>query len=245
MQLRLTIKIPSLANLSGVVSRKMRRAVERAVKNATPKVQALIIDRVGAEADRQLHSMAAPYRASLAAPGAITVEPNRVTVKLSGIAKALEEGTESFDLKQRLLAKAKKSGKKGPYIDVAFQHQAQNIPSRLRALAKSGGTGTVRVVQKTPGRSFKRTLTIDGTKISTRVQHARGIHDDLIRHASNRGQRSRYVTIRRISASSSATSWWHPGFKPLGLLKKTAPKIKADIAAILRDSLHAAGALTK
>jgi hypothetical protein len=84
-----------------------------------------------------------------------------------------------------------------------------------------------------------------GTKqVKQKVRHKQGIHDNLTRHRSA-GAAASYQTIRRISAHSSASSWWHPGFKGLKLLQKVVPPLMDDIRDIVRDSLRAAGIPTK
>lgn len=224
--------------------------------NAKPKIAALIIDRVEAQANKDLKRLASRYKAGLRHPESIKITPSGVDVVLKDpVAAIMEDGASAFDIKRQMLSKAKKFSKKGiPYIDVPFAHQARSIPSGMRKAisrkAAAEGTSTTRLPSKTPGRQFtrtlhKRTLGIPfGTK-KQKVAHKRGIHDDLTRHSGGPKKGASYQTIRRISAKSAPGSWWHPGFKGLKLLKKVVPSLNADIQDIVRDSLRAAGIPTK
>lgn len=252
MQLKLKTSILSPARLGRI----LKPAFDKAMADAKPKIAALIIDRVEAQAGKELRRMAPRYKIGLSQPGSIKITPEAVEVTLMDpVAAAIEGGASGFDLKRVMLSKTKKSSKTGiPYVDVPFSHQAGDIPSGMRKAisrkAAAEGTSTTRLPSKSPGRKFTRTLhkqRVFGVPFGTKrqkVAHKRGIHDDLTRHSA--GPRSAsYQTIRRISAKSSASSWWHPGFKGLKLFKKVLPPIKADILDIVRDSLRAAGIPTK
>ncbi len=242
----------------------MTRKLKAAFKDAQPKIAALIIDRVSAEANRTFKGMAPLYTDALDKSDSIKLTEDGVEVKLATpTAQAMESGAPAYDLKKALLSKAKRFSKKGtPYVDVPFKHTTsgargttqlpaeikQAITARARIQAEDGGAPqTTRLPMKTAGKKFTRTLLqrrrfLPGFgKVKQSVEHKRGLHDDLIRQRTpgRAGSRSSvsYSTVRRISAKSSPSSWWHPGFKGSGILRKTLPKLKTEIRAILTDSL--------
>jgi len=268
MPLKWSIRIPSHA--SSAISRKLKPAVEKATKMAMPRVAALIIDHASSEADRRLNTMAAEFKAALHQPDAITVTDTGIEIRLTTqLARSLELGGSSFDIKAKMLTHAKHFSKDGaPYIDVPFQHAASAGASRMSALPpavraamthavatakataiKAGASKseaaaqTVRLKQRTPGKVFERTLVVGGKTLTTRVAHKRGIHDDLIRTAVAGAGRAvtKHSTIRRISSKSSPTSWWHPGFKGVGIFKAVMPQVRKDVEAIIRDSFKSVG----
>jgi hypothetical protein len=255
MLLKLSMKTLSPDSTGGTVARRIKAAL----KDAKPKIAALIVDRVGAEANRVFKTMAPFYIEALNQPDSVKVTDESVEVVLSTkIAKAMESGSPAYDLKAALLAKAKNFSKAGiPYVDVPFKHTTSGargttqLPAAVkkaitaRAANQSVGRSaapTTRLPTKTPGKKFTRMLR-DPIHIKAKqsVQHKRGIRDDLIRRRTKGAKGSRgsvsYSTIRRISAKSSPSAWWHPGFKGAGLLKKTLQKLKPEINDILRDSI--------
>lgn len=259
MRLKLSMKTLSPGKTGAVVS----RVLQAAFKDAQPKIAALIIDRVGAEANKVFRGMAPLYLDALNKPDSVKLTDAGIEVGLATkIAQAMDDGAPAYDLKRALLAKSKKSSKSGvPYVDVPFKHTTSGsrgttqLPAAVkkaiteRAVNQSarGSVKTTRLPMKTPGKKFTRTLLqkrsgVPGFKRTKQsVSHKRGLHDDLIRTSRKgkggaRGSVS-YSTIRRISAKSSPSSWRHPGFKGAGLLKKTLPKLKPEIARILSDSI--------
>lgn len=262
-----SIKIPSHA--ASAIGAKLRPAVERATKAAMPRVAALVIDHVSIEADKKLQTTAGQFKAAFQQPGAVTLTDTGVAIAFTDpFALALEKGFQAFDIKAKMLAKARKFTKGGsPYVDVPFQHAAvgesrmQALPAEVRfamntavaraqtearkagATREEVATQTVRLPRKTPGRKFTRTLMFGSSAVETSVEHKRGIHDDLLRTAVMGSKRaiSSYKTIRRISANSAATSWWHPGFKGVGVFVTIIPRLRREIEAIIRDAYRAAG----
>ena len=250
MRLKLSIKIPSSSK--GVVTTKVVRSFNRALAVARTRIVPLVVDRARALVDKEAPAMADRYKKVLSEPRTVEVTDKDVTLNVTDpLVLAVDRGSKAFDLKKKLLAHAKKSSKKGgPYIDVAFQHKAGSVPKNIRAAASrasksAGGAAEVRVEMKTPGKSFTRVLQRGsigqslGLKAKKQqVQHKRGIHDDVMRKSTKTGKRSStsYTTIRRISARSAATSWWHPGFKAARVLDKVLPSVKRDIAVIIREA---------
>ena len=254
MKIKLSIKLPS--SFKGIVASKVTRTFSRAIVIARSRIVPLVLDRAQALVDKEAPAMADRYKKALAAPGAIDVTDKEVTLTITDpLVIAVERGTKAFDLKAKLLMHAKHSSKKGGmYIDIPFTHKAGDVPSSIRSAltrkAKSaGGAADVRLTMQTKGRSFTRLL--QRGKISQalglspkkqKVQHKRGIHDDMMRKSTKTGSRSSmsYTTIRRLSANSSSTSWWNPGFKAAHVLDKVLPNVKRDVAAIIRDAFAAA-----
>lgn len=250
MRLKLSIKIPSSSNAA--VSAKMARSTARALSIARNRIIPLVIDRANTVVDKQAPAMAGRYKKAIAAPGAIEVTDKAVTLTITDpLVLAVEKGTKAFDLKAKLLAHATKSSKTGgPYIDVPFTHKAGEVPAKLRKAASTaaksaGNSAEVRLSMKTEGKSFTRQLqrgrigqALGLSPKKQKVQHKQGVHDDLIRSATKTGSKSSvsYTTVRRISAMSAATSWWHPGFKAAHVLDKVLSSVKRDVAAIIRDA---------
>jgi hypothetical protein len=258
MRLKLSMRTLSPGKTGGTVSRLLKAAF----KDAQPKIAALIIDRVGAEANKTFRGMAPLYIEALNKPDTVKLTDAGIEVQLgTKIAQAMDDGAPAYDLKRALLANTKKSSKTGtPYVDIPFKHTTSGargttqlpaavkkaITARAANQSARGSTQTTRLPMKTPGKKFTRVLLkrrsgVPGLgKVKQSVSHKRGLHDDLIRtRTKGRGGRgsTSYSTIRRISAKSSPSSWWHPGFKGAGLLKKVLPKLKPEIAAILSDSV--------
>lgn len=247
MRLRLSIRTPSLAE---AIAKQAKSKVMRAVAAARPKIQALVVDRGTQLIEKKLKMMKGRYQAALAAPGAIEVDDKGITLVVKDpLVLAYDGGRAAYDLKSRLLAHAKRFSKKGePYVDIPFRHAAADVPRGIKnkaaRIASRTGSDTVRVPQKTPGEGFVRKLqrgklaqSLGLAPRKQKVEHKRGKYDDTIR-TTNRGAAARYTTIRRISARSSPTSWWHPGFKAANVLERILPSLKKDIIAIVRDSLR-------
>ena len=265
--MKFTVKVrgDAAANLR----KKLTPLFEEARRKALPKISALIIDHVSIEADRKLSTMAPQYKQAIQDPRAITLTDKGLTIRLTTpLAAALELGAPSFDLKARMLLHARRFSMEGkPFIDVSFKHAAteaahNGLPAAVRreidhavrnqqnrafvngASKAQAAVQTVRLDRTTPGRQFNRTLNINGKRVTTQVEHKRGIHDDLIRTASTTATgrvHNEYTTIRRISANSAPTSWWHPGFRGVQILKTVMPRLQKDIEAIIRDACTSVG----
>lgn len=246
MPLKLSTKVRS----PGKPGARMSKIFKAAFKDAQPKIVALIVDRVGAEATKVFKSMAPIYIDALNRPDSVKLTEDGIEVQLTTkTAQAMEGGADAFDIKKAMLAKTTKFSKSGvPYVDVPFTHTPSgtsgttplpvNIKRAIDARAESEGTSTTRLPARTSGKKFTRTLLTGGKRKKQKVRHKRGIHDDLVRRGKpSRRSSASYSTVRRISAKSSASSWMHPGFKGAGLLKKTLPKLKPEIRAILSDSI--------
>jgi hypothetical protein len=246
--MKLSIKLLSPPT---VISKRLVKAFERVRTASQPKIAALIIDHVSEKADKAFGSMAPLYTKALRDPRTITISPEAITIQLRDpIARALDSGSSAFDLKKKLLANATKHSRDGkPYVDVPFQHKASTISgwsrTRMALSATLSTSESVRNSVVTPGAVFDRQLMKRGKPSTTQhVNHKRGIRDDLIRSSTKTSAKKSsvsYSTIRRISARSSSTSWWHPGFRGKNLLRGAVDALKKDILQIMRDSLRMEG----
>lgn len=250
MKIKLSVKIPTTSMSS--ITMKVQRSYSKALKIATQRIVPLVVDRAQQMIDAASPPMAGRYKKAVAEPRAVQVDEKGVTLTITDpLVLAVEKGTKGFDMKQKLLAHAKKSSKKGgAYIDIPFKHKASEVPTKMkaamaRAAKKADNAADVRASMRTPGKAFTRQLQRGALGQALRmspkkqqVQHKRGVHDDMHRSATKTGSRSSvsYTTIRRISANSASTSWWHPGFKAAKVLDKVLPSVKRDVAAIIRDA---------
>jgi len=232
------------------------KRVRAATATAMPQLGALMLDRLTTAAHQALNTTAPDYVRGLQQPDSLDVTDSAVTVVLVGaLPQALEKGFNAFDLKAKLLQHAKHFSKSGsPYVDVPFRHGTRQDATRLQAMPPAVMAAMRKVVKETapgeqarlrmvtPGREFTRNLRFGDRMIPTRVQHKRGLYDDMIRMVSpatpNSGQ---YRTIRRISEKSDPTSWWHPGFRGVHLFDKELPAAEPELKRILVDNLKAAG----
>lgn len=250
MRIKLSIRIPSSSGRA--VAAKAAALVRRAVIGAArPRIASLVVDRAGAAADKLVPDFAPRYKAALRAPDAVTVTEKAVTITVTDpVVVAVERGSKAFDMKPKLLARGKMSKSGSVYVDVPIRHKPGSVPQAMRTAmrrAAGGVPGEVRLLAKTPGASFTRSLNrgsiAQALGIGPRkqaVQHKRGIHDDVIRRTHRTGGggwSASYTTIRRISSRSAASAWWHPGFKARRALDGVLPGAKREIAAIIRDAV--------
>lgn len=252
MLVKLSIKIPSGSERG--VAGKVRSAYARAVAGAAgSRIAALVVDRGSAAADKLAPDFAPRYKAALRARGAVEVTEKAVTITITDpVVKAVERGSEAFDMKPKLLARGKAAKGGGVYADVVIRHKAGSVPQAMRTAGRRaarsfGGSGEVRMTGKTEGRSFTRLLNkgpiSQALGVGPRkqpVRHKRGVHDDLIRRSRRTGgggMKVSYATIRRVSSRSAATSWWHPGFKARRVLDEVLPGARREIAAIIREAI--------
>ena len=251
MLVKLSIKIPSSSG--GVLSAKVAGAFARALDVARPRIQALVVERASTIVNKLVPDFATRYKTALRARGAVDVTEKAITITITDpVVKAVERGSEAFDMKPGLLAHGKPAKGGGVYVDVPIQHKAGAVPQATRTAARraaaktSGVIGEVRVPRKTEGKAFTRDLHRGpvsqalgiGPK-KQEVKHKRGIHDDVIRRSSRTrggGWSASYVTIRRVSSRSSPSSWHHPGFKARRALDDVLPGAKREIAVIIRDA---------
>ena len=250
MNIKFKINLPAMRR---VLSRKVTAVVGRTLSTAQSRVADIVRERVIALAQKEVPGMAKRYRDALRAPGAVTFDGRGVRVKITDpLVQAVERGAKAFDMKPRLLAKAKMSRGGKLYVDVPFRHKTASIPSAARAamLSAAGPAGdkAVKMSSKTPGRAFTRQLNrgrigqaLGLSPKKQRVQHKQGVQDDLMRKPGKRlssGKRAgRYSTVRRISLSSAASSWWHPGFKRADLVGRALRASKREISIAVRESI--------
>lgn len=247
MKLKFTVKLVGMKDL---VSNKTASQMRRAVSIARTRVVPLVVDRALQLVQKQSPDMEQRYKKALSARGAVEITDKGIVINVTDpLVLANEKGSKAFDMKPKLLARAKKSSKGGgAYVDVVFRHKSSEIPAAVRnkmaKASKMSGGGDVTHVSNTPGKSFTRQLQRGGIgqrlglkPKKQQVQHQRGIHDDLMRKAKPGSRSGSYMTIRRVSTNSAASSWWHPGFKAQRIIEKVLPSIKRDVSAILRDAI--------
>lgn len=217
---RITIKVPSQLVRSKLTG-KVMRAANRAVQNATPRLRAALGSIVSEEADRGQGSER--YTRELQKPDAIKVSSTDVTIVIQDpLLRAIEQGADGFDIKTKMLARARSSKRGGYYVDIPFLHDATTGKAALGSAA-------------TPGRSFTKTVRARTGNRRVRVQHSRGITDNMRRRGNS------YVTIRRISSRSPASSWMHPGFRGRRVLKKIRERVRIATINILKTALADVG----
>ena len=135
MPLLLKIRVPSGvlgSQLSEAVLRPVRAGIQEAMAAAAP----FLVDRIGSEADKVLHTTAPIYKRGLAQPESVQVGADYAVVQLVGdLPEALERGWATFDMKSKMLAQAHKFGKDGkPYVDVPFQFSVQKSATHMQAM---------------------------------------------------------------------------------------------------------------
>jgi hypothetical protein len=221
------------------LTRRVKPAALKAAKQALPAIRQLVADYMVKESSRQLTATAAAYQRGISAQDMVTLDKAGVTIRIiDPVAKALELGYNAYDIKAVMLAKATKQTKKGePYIDVPMEHAASSLPKSVRQAMRK----TTRLRQHTAGRVFTRELRYGKKRIMTTVEHKRGLYDDLIKQPVSVVGTNRFLTIRRISAKSAATSWMHPGFAGVHILAKLKPALQPQIRKLVVDQLRGAG----
>ena len=261
MNLKLSLKMP--ASLGKAVAAAVKPIVEKSMQESMAKVGTMLIDRIGVEADKKLGATASEFKKGLHQPDSLTASSTKVAVQLVGVLpNALNDGFTAFDIKAKMLPHATHFTKDGePYIDVPFNHAAGKmdasvkgsmdsaVENKQQALKASGATphdvatAKARTSVVTPGKAFVKELNFGGKKVPVNVQHKSGTQDQMIRTASKAGSKTvaKYTTIRRISANSNPTAWWHPGFAGLHLMEKVETDLKDDIKRIFEDVFRSNG----
>jgi hypothetical protein len=169
-----------------------------------------------------------------------------VTARQSRLAVDLELGKSGFDEKPGF-EKSKKAtkGKDGSwYITVPFRHAVPGsvgestafssvLPEEAYKLAKSQSTPVQ--LSQLPSYLQKKGVRQEfkiKNKVIPAYQHKAAKYEGLIRIVDQRENRGQYMTFRRVSNNSDPYAWFHPGFRPYGLLGKAL--IKTDVASVVR-----------
>lgn len=145
---------------------------------------------------------------------------------------AIEEGFSSFDMKPGLLAGPRaKMGKNGPYNTVPFEHSVGGKPRDLAAAIRQEGLKAIIREKKlggiklgTSGSPLQGTVARIRTgavfgQISDQTRRILGNQtanlDGLakIQKTYDKKTESRFMTFRRVSKRSKASSWIHPGYE--------------------------------
>ena len=135
MKIKLSIKMPPIDGRKLVAS-KVVKTIDRALSIGRVRVVPLLVDRVQQMADKDVPAIASRYVKAMNAPNAVVLDDKGLTVNITDpLVVAAEQGTKGYDLKAKLLAHAKHSGKNGPYVDVPFTHKAGDVPRNVRVAA--------------------------------------------------------------------------------------------------------------
>lgn len=217
--MKVTLKIHS--RFKGKLAKKMNEALAATMASGAAKVGEMLAKI----ANDHLHSTASLYTDAL--PGSISAMATRIVIKLDGVAKDIEKGYPSRDMKPQLLASpnAKTSVKGVRYVDIPFQHSLKSLPSAIKAKVQAS-VKTERVAARWEGRSERSSLRVTGRMSPTDAKHTTSIHSEMLR-SKVAGGKSALQTIRRVSSNSDAQAWHHPGYTGLHALRqlKNFPKL--------------------
>ena len=228
---KLTLKLQG--SIATVIETKLKKATSAALSRAAPKIAIAVRKELVAASKDKLGPQSKVYERGL--KDAFTITSTGVSMSIKDpLLKAVEQGAAGWDIKQALL-KHGKTGKGGSrYVDVPMLHS--QVPTRVvKAIKASGRNSAV-----TPGKAFTKRVQLGGGKSRrVKVAHGQGIRDGMF------AQGTRFLTIRRISSNSPASSWLHRGFKGLKLVEKLEPKLKKVAARAIVSELKAVGIKAK
>ena len=142
----------------------------------------------------------------------------------------MEKGAPRFDLKEKLL-------KGRLFVNVPFRHGAPGsvnfkpMPVTEHSLMRDAIKAASSATRRVRGPASMPT--------GPRAGHKRGIYDDMLaqKHRYEKSTGITYTTWRRLSATSDASSWFHPGFKPLRLFPGVADEVRKLAPKLLREYL--------
>jgi hypothetical protein len=161
-------------------------------------------------------------------------------------ADKLERGFSTYDMKPGMLNSPKVKFTKPdpadpgantePYIDVPFEHAEAGIPKAVKSEVKKTGTalGLIRL-----GKGLGRAQAGIRSKIAPRelgledYTWRTGLFANLTRKVSGPENRGKYMTFRRISGNSDASSWIHPGVSPKPVTKAIVENIGAQLQGMV------------
>lgn len=230
-----------------------------------PKMASYVVDRLTRIADDRLKTSANIYKQGLQQPGSVDVNEEGFNVRLVGeVPEALENGYDAFDIKVKMMqSPSRRQGLSGPYVDVPFRHGASEKSTRLqgmpadikqrmqnavrreqRAAKREGRSpGTVRLKGRSPGSERVQKLRFGAMTQEVVTRTKQGIYDDMFRTQRKVGKRTQtqYKTIRRISARSAPTSWWHPGYEGVQGMREVGKELESVAERIFKDELRKEG----
>lgn len=199
------------------------------VKRAAAALAELAKDRITETAQGKLRSTAGQYLKGLT----VTASDTAFTIQLKGgLPTMLEAGAPPFDLKKML------RGRK--FVDVPFRHAPKgngpnvmpksdfNLMRSVAMKARAAGSKTVRGPAK-----MNSEPELKSNKRFGSYQQKGGKTGSMMKVGV--GKSAGYMTFRRMSEKSPASSWIHPGYKALNIfpkvakeLTKLAPKVIAE-----------------
>ena len=220
--MKVTVKLPRS------LEKKLRGAGERAVS----ALVAYARDRMTHLAQQHLRRTAQTYTNGIGTP---VVNGGRAVIALNGaLPTMLERSSGPYDLKKMLKGRR--------YVDIPFRHgtpDSTSLPAMpkpvyntMRAMAQ-GAKGRVRGPSPMPGGALPQTKK---TEFGT-YRHRVGKHASMLRVPPKYGAatQAQYVTFRRMSQNSAASSWIHPGFKPVGIFPTVAKEVRKLAQKLIAD----------
>ena len=144
----------------------------------------------------------------------------------------IEGGFAAFDMKPKMLAGPRvHQGKNGPYLTVPFEHAVSAKPTNLgEAVMQQGLKNVIRqnkmnktfkdksgtplqgnVARIQPGSAQKAFSESGKALMKQKTNYLEGLTKYQKTYAKR--TESRYMTFRRVSKKSPASSWHHPGFE--------------------------------
>lgn len=200
-------------------------------------------------AKKRLHSTRNLYIGGLSID---KVSRYEYTVTLNGtVANMLENGCSAFDMKQGLLKSSKaKMGKNGKYITVPFMFRTSAASSTSSLPGQILPRAIYNLIRESPARSKETdeviVSSITGSQIGKKfdpkpkiveIDNKAGtyipkssIYAGLQRIQNKETGKSTYNTFRRVSDSSDAMSWIHPGLPALNLMDEGVDSVNVDNA---------------
>lgn len=160
-----------------------------------------------------------------------------VGIKGSWLAASLEDGSESFDMKQSFSKNAKQSKNGGWYKDIPFKHKTSRASDEMRGYASKMPSSVYKAALGA-AKSGQR-LSTSGIQPSTITPYKSSYNTNKIYSSMFRTKmsgRTSWMTIRRISSNSPSGSWIHPGFTAKNIIPMTIQSF--DIESKFKDLMQ-------
>lgn len=167
----------------------------------------------------------------------------------NGLAIALEEGKEPFDLKEgfKHSSKVKKTLEGGWYLTIPFRYATlgavaesmifqERLPKDIYNLAKNNGGKALKKSQLPSqyAQLGQRKELITSNGIIPAYTHKSPKYQGLVRldvSSTKDEKRGGYFTFRRVSNKSDVLSWIHPGFEAKKFMDKALSEAQIDLVA--------------
>lgn len=171
-----------------------------------------------------------------------------LTARESPLPLMIEEGASPFDEKPGLLASPKAKQKKngGFYITVPFRHATAEaiaesgvfssiLPKEVYEIAKNSQTALKRnqlpLNQQIPG--VRQAINVPGLQVPE-YMHKSAKYEGLVKVAassSEKENRNKYMTFRRVSDNSDPNSWFNGGIAARKLMDKALEMANISMVA--------------